>query len=159
LQITFAWDVISESTSKEDVLPAISVLATILFILGVGWFMSYMVKLEEQKIAKSNCGGSGAAGGDGSASAAAGAGGAAARVEPQLKIHELRGETYNGLVRLLKPGCRTIVLILDNESKRTLLPKFHRTAWPYRLVCLGLDYGCVDGQFVKFVTLLGNSKP
>ena len=50
----------------------------------------------------------------------------------ELKLHELRSETYNGMVRLLKPGCRTIVLLLDNQSKTTLIPKFHKAVWPYR---------------------------
>ena len=51
---------------------------------------------------------------------------------PELKVHELRAETYNGMVRLLKPGCRTIVLIVDRESKEKLVPKFYKLAWPYR---------------------------
>lgn len=54
------------------------------------------------------------------------------RPEPKLNVHELRGETYNGLVRLLKPGCRTIVLICDKASKPKLLPKFYRSVYPYR---------------------------
>ncbi len=54
------------------------------------------------------------------------------KVVPELKIHELRAETYNGMVRLLKPGCRTIVLIVDRESKDKLVPKFYKMAWPYR---------------------------
>lgn len=54
------------------------------------------------------------------------------KVVPELKIHELRAETYNGMVRLLKPGCRTIVLIVDRESKEKLVPKFYKLAWPYR---------------------------
>lgn len=51
---------------------------------------------------------------------------------PELKIHELRAEKYNGLVRLIKPGCRTIVLIADNQSRPKLLPGFHKAIWPYR---------------------------
>ena len=54
------------------------------------------------------------------------------KVVPELKIHELRAETYNGMIRLLKPGCRTIVLIVDRESKEKLVPKFYKLAWPYR---------------------------
>ena len=54
------------------------------------------------------------------------------KVVPELKIHELRAETYNGMVRLLKPGCRTIVLIVDRESKEKLVPKFYKFAWPFR---------------------------
>jgi len=51
---------------------------------------------------------------------------------PECRIHEMRGETYNGLVRLIKPGCRTVVLLLDSDTKSELLPKFQRCVWPYR---------------------------
>ena len=50
----------------------------------------------------------------------------------ELKLHELRSETYNGMVRLLKPGCRTIVLLLNNQSMDVLIPNFHKAVWPYR---------------------------
>ena len=30
------------------------------------------------------------------------------------------------------PGCRTLVLILDRETKDTLGSKFFKTMWPYR---------------------------
>lgn len=52
--------------------------------------------------------------------------------QQQLKLHELRPETYNGMVRLIKPGCRTIVMLVDNESRKKLVLKFHKTVWPYR---------------------------
>lgn len=39
-------------------------------------------------------------------------------------IHELRAETYFGLIRLLKPGCRSIILLVDKDSKEVLMPKF-----------------------------------
>jgi hypothetical protein len=32
------------------------------------------------------------------------------KVVPELKIHELRAETYNGMVRLLKPGDNLFVV-------------------------------------------------
>jgi hypothetical protein len=52
---------------------------------------------------------------------------------PQVRLlHELRAETFNGMVRMLKPGCRTIVLLVDAQSRNKLLPEFHRTVWPYR---------------------------
>ena len=54
------------------------------------------------------------------------------KVVPELKIHELRAETYNGMIRLLKPGCRTVVLIVDRESKEKLVAKFYKHAWPFR---------------------------
>ena len=50
----------------------------------------------------------------------------------ELRLHELRIEKYNGLVRLLKPGCRTIILIVDLQSRLQLIPKFHKIVWPYR---------------------------
>jgi DnaJ family protein C protein 16 len=52
--------------------------------------------------------------------------------QPELRLHELRGEKYNGLVRLLKPGCRTILLVLDMQSRQQLIPPFHKAVWPYR---------------------------
>jgi len=52
---------------------------------------------------------------------------------PQLRLlHELRAETYNGMIRMLKPGCRTIVVLVDDQSKTKLLSEFHRIVWPYR---------------------------
>lgn len=54
------------------------------------------------------------------------------KYQPELKLHELRAEKYNGLVRLLKPGCRTIILVLDMQSRQELIPPFHKAVWPYR---------------------------
>lgn len=50
----------------------------------------------------------------------------------ELKLHELRAETYNGLVRLIKPGCRTIILLIDNNSAVLLVRQFYSIVWPYR---------------------------
>ena len=52
----------------------------------------------------------------------------------KAKIHlvELRRETYFGLVRLLKPGCRTIVLLCESQSRLKLLTKFYQCIYPYR---------------------------
>lgn len=55
-----------------------------------------------------------------------------AKYQPELRLHELRAEKYNGLVRLLKPGCRTIVLLVDAQSRQQLIPEFHRIVWAYR---------------------------
>jgi hypothetical protein len=41
-------------------------------------------------------------------------------------LHELRAETQFGLIRLLKPGCRSIIVLVDAESKETLLQQFSR---------------------------------
>jgi len=51
---------------------------------------------------------------------------------PELKLYELRAEKYNGMVRLLKPGCRTLLLINDCQSRHKLIPYFHKAVWPYR---------------------------
>uniref|UniRef100_A0A0N5AG39 DnaJ homolog subfamily C member 16 n=1 Tax=Syphacia muris TaxID=451379 RepID=A0A0N5AG39_9BILA len=52
--------------------------------------------------------------------------------EMEPLIHELRAETYFGLVKLLKPGCRSIVVLVDEKSKDVLLPQFARHVWPFR---------------------------
>lgn len=50
----------------------------------------------------------------------------------KLHVVELRRETYFGLLRLLKPGCRTIVLFCDAQSRFKLLTKFYQCIYPYR---------------------------
>lgn len=50
----------------------------------------------------------------------------------KLHLIELRRETYFGLVRLLKPGCRTVVLLCDAQSRLKLLTKFYQCIYPYR---------------------------
>ncbi|CAI2343693.1 unnamed protein product [Caenorhabditis sp. 36 PRJEB53466] len=47
-------------------------------------------------------------------------------------IHELRAETYFGMIRLLKPGCRSMILLVDPESKEALLNKFSQYVYPLR---------------------------
>lgn len=47
-------------------------------------------------------------------------------------IHELRAETYFGLIRLLKPGCRSLVVLVDTDSKEILLSQFARHIYPLR---------------------------
>uniref|UniRef100_A0A158PCI0 J domain-containing protein n=1 Tax=Angiostrongylus cantonensis TaxID=6313 RepID=A0A158PCI0_ANGCA len=39
-------------------------------------------------------------------------------------IHELRAESYFGMIRLLKPGCRSLILLVDEQSKNNLLMQF-----------------------------------
>ncbi|KAL2744675.1 dnaJ subfamily C member 16 isoform X2 [Vespula maculifrons] len=113
-----AVDYISDSFTKEQILPLISVLATLMLIGVAGYGMSYLAKLEEANVQaekaqhKENI--------NSNAS------------QPQLRLHELRAEKYNGLVRLLKPGCRTVILLVDAQSRLKLLPAFHKAVWPYR---------------------------
>jgi len=49
-----------------------------------------------------------------------------------MRIIQLRRETYYGLVRLLKPGCRSIVLLCDTQSRNKLLTKYYQCVYPYR---------------------------
>lgn len=113
------WDSFFSNLSKEQILPVVSIVGTVVFILLVGYLMSYLVRLEEENIKKEK-----AKCGDNNNETSS--------YQPELKLHELRAEKYNGLVRLLKPGCRTILLILDMESRHHLIPPFHRAVWPYR---------------------------
>nr|CAG4648169.1 EOG090X0BKI [Moina brachiata] len=109
-------DMISEHISRQELLAVGSVVGTVLFIAAVGYVMTYLVRLEEETIQRQN----------------PDLKKQAKNITVELKLHELRSETYNGMVRLLKPGCRTVVLLLDEQSKTTLIPKFHKTVWPYR---------------------------
>ena len=47
-------------------------------------------------------------------------------------MHELRAETYFGMIRLLKPGCRSLVLLVDEENKERLLRQFAQYIFPIR---------------------------
>ncbi|KAL1492094.1 hypothetical protein ABEB36_012587 [Hypothenemus hampei] len=112
---------IYNNLSKEQILPAFSVLGTILFIVAIGYLMAYLVENEEKNIKKMKEAQSGHNNNNSKST-----------YQPELRLHELKSEKYNGLVRLLKPGCRTILLILDMQSRQQLLPPFHRAVWPYR---------------------------
>jgi DnaJ homolog subfamily C member 16 len=117
-------DYLYDSLGKEHIFPFVSVIGTVFFILLVGYLMSYFMKLEEENIRKQ--------GYMPRSEPSNGSTTPTTTYVPELKIHELRAEKYNGLVRLLKPGCRTIVLIADNQSRPKLLPGFHKAIWPYR---------------------------
>jgi len=114
-----ALETIRENVTKDELLPALSLVATVGFVIIGGYVMHYLVKMEEESVRKQ-------LGAKGLKVDKKG------KVVPELKVHELRAETYNGMVRLLKPGCRTVVLIVDRESKEKLVPKFYKLAWPYR---------------------------
>ncbi|XP_063892423.1 dnaJ homolog subfamily C member 16 [Helicoverpa armigera] len=132
----------------QRAISALSVLATVALVLAAGYLMAYLIRVEEESVQrqkeerkKQNC---------------------AAKKnnnEPssELRLHELRAEKYNGLVRLLKPGCRTIVLLVDMQSRVQLLSKFHKIVWPYRKnKTLVFAYLCVSrhaGWFARVLQL------
>lgn len=107
-----------EGLNRDQILPILSIVATIVFIVGVGYFMAYLVRIEEESV-KQNSKDKNDDNEDNN-------------YQPELRLHELRAEKYNGLVRLLKPGCRTVILVLDMQSRQHLIPPFHRAVWPYR---------------------------
>lgn len=73
----------------------------------------------------------------------------------ELRILELKAETYNGMIRLLKPGYRSIVLLVDRETKDKLLPEFKRALWPYRRNrTLLFGYLCLDKNLNWYRLLL-----
>jgi len=112
-------EILRDNITKDELIPAASLVLTVAVIIAGGYVMSYLVKIEEENVQKQ-----------------LGARGLKVdrkgKVVPELKIHELRAETYNGMIRLLKPGCRTVVLIVDRESKEKLVAKFYKHAWPFR---------------------------
>ncbi|KAG1678845.1 DnaJ subfamily C member 16 [Nymphon striatum] len=114
-------DSLQDKISNETVLPVLSVILTFGFILLVGFGMTYLLKIEEEALNQKydKCKKNGFLPKE-------------KPIEPSLKIHELRGETYFGLLRLLKPGFRTIILLLDNQSKNVVMPKFFKAVFPYR---------------------------
>lgn len=53
-RIIISIDYLYDSLGKEHIFPAASVLGTILFICGIGYLMSYLVKIEEENVRKKN---------------------------------------------------------------------------------------------------------
>ncbi|XP_053625163.1 dnaJ homolog subfamily C member 16 isoform X1 [Plodia interpunctella] len=99
-----------------------SVLATVALVLCAGYLVQYLVRVEEESIQRQKEERRKQNGNKKNNN----------EPQPEMKLHELRAEKYNGLVRLLKPGCRTIVLLVDMQSRVQLLSKFHKIVWPYR---------------------------
>lgn len=121
-KVVFLIEYFYENLGKEHILPVISVFGTIGFIVAVGYLLAYLVRIEEEGIQKKH---NQKNNNNNSTTKAT-------PYVPELKLHELRAEKYNGLVRLLKPGCRTIILVTDLHSRPKLIPGFHKAVWPYR---------------------------
>uniref|UniRef100_A0A1B6DHU2 DnaJ homolog subfamily C member 16 n=1 Tax=Clastoptera arizonana TaxID=38151 RepID=A0A1B6DHU2_9HEMI len=112
------YDALRDSLDKEHVLPVVSIIGTVVVIFALGYLMSYLMKIEETRV-QEEC-------------SSKKSNGKSQTYQPSLKLHEMRAESYNGLVRLLRPGCRTLVLLVDTQSRTKLLPQFHKIIWPYR---------------------------
>lgn len=75
--------------------------------------------------------------------------------EKDLKLIELKAETYNGMIRLLKPGFRSIVVLVDQDTQDRLLPEFRKVVWPYRRnKTLLFGYLCLDKNLNWYKSLL-----
>lgn len=111
-----------DSLGREHILPVLSVFGTIGFIVAIGYLLAYLVRIEEENVQKKQSEKNNNRNGTMKP----------VPYVPELKLHDLRAEKYNGLVRLLKPGCRTIILVTDMQSRPKLIPGFHKAVWPYR---------------------------
>ncbi|CAB3405675.1 unnamed protein product [Caenorhabditis bovis] len=134
--------------THEEAYMILSVVGTLFLILGIGWVLSYMSEPKQKvrqrkykpndvadvttdsewhpddpKIKK-----------DLEATTAKRENIRAQRILNVMSplMHELRAETYFGMIRLLKPGCRSIVLLVDDENKPTLLKQFAQYIYPIR---------------------------
>ncbi|KAM3719801.1 DnaJ [Dirofilaria immitis] len=80
--------------------------------------------------------------------------------EMEPMMHELRAETYFGMIRLLKPGCRSIVVLIDEQSKSILLPQFAKHVWPFRNnKTFSFGYLMVEKNLSWFRKLLEHTLP
>ncbi|XP_043065434.1 dnaJ homolog subfamily C member 16 [Drosophila ficusphila] len=112
-------DYLSDNMEDEHLLAVFSLLGTIVFMFAVGYILMYYVRTEEKNLkAQGHLNNSQ----DHQHN----------KLIPELKLYEMRAEKYNGMVRLLKPGCRTLLLITDFQSRYKLIPNFHKAVWPYR---------------------------
>ncbi|GAU96581.1 hypothetical protein RvY_08009 [Ramazzottius varieornatus] len=69
-------------------------------------------------------------------------------------IHEMSLQTYYGLLKLQKPGCRTVLLLVDGSSKG-LVDQFADTIHPYRNSrTLAFAYVDLDKYFHWYLHLL-----
>ncbi|GMR36923.1 hypothetical protein PMAYCL1PPCAC_07118, partial [Pristionchus mayeri] len=75
-------------------------------------------------------------------------------------LHELRAESYFGMIRLLKPGCRSIIILVDAEHKQTLLEHFSLCIYPLRNnKTFSFGYLMVEKNLPFFRKLLEHTLP
>uniref|UniRef100_A0A0A1WZF6 DnaJ homolog subfamily C member 16 n=1 Tax=Zeugodacus cucurbitae TaxID=28588 RepID=A0A0A1WZF6_ZEUCU len=120
-KLEYTCEYVIDNLEKEHILALLSLLGTIVFMFAVGYVMVYFVRVEEESLKQK-----GYLNENNNSSLKLN------RTAPELKLHELRAEKYNGMVRLLKPGCRTIILVTDLKTRPKLIPSFHKAVWPYR---------------------------
>ncbi|KAH8328807.1 hypothetical protein KR067_004559, partial [Drosophila pandora] len=112
-------DYLSDQVENEHLLAAMSLMGTIGLMLAVGYLLMYFVRMEEDNLRAQGF-------------ILSYQDTRPTKKVPELRLYELRAEKYNGMVRLLKPGFRTLLLITDFQTRKKLIPYFHKAVWPYR---------------------------
>uniref|UniRef100_A0A914W4S8 DnaJ homolog subfamily C member 16 n=1 Tax=Plectus sambesii TaxID=2011161 RepID=A0A914W4S8_9BILA len=164
------WETLLFHVTKDEFLPAISALGTLIVILLIGYGLNYAAVSEERKKKeelKKAQRPNGAATNEtrnvptktpSTRSTAP----QRSRMRPEYEqlVHELRAETFFGLVRLLKPGCRSLIVLIDEDTKDLLLPEFCRHIWPWRNnKTLSFGYIMVNKNLPWFRKLLEHTLP
>lgn len=51
-KVFLVFEYLGENIGEEHLLPVLSVIGTFVFIVGVGYFMAYLVRIEEENVQK-----------------------------------------------------------------------------------------------------------
>lgn len=51
-KVFLVFEYLSDNIGEEHLLPVLSVIGTFVFIVGVGYFMAYLVRIEEENVQK-----------------------------------------------------------------------------------------------------------
>lgn len=51
-KVLLVFEYLSDNIGEEHVLPVLSVIGTFVFIVGVGYLMAYLVRIEEENVQK-----------------------------------------------------------------------------------------------------------
>ncbi|KAK5981357.1 hypothetical protein GCK32_003657 [Trichostrongylus colubriformis] len=125
--------------TKEEAYPVLSAVATFLVILIIGYSLNYMNQETRPRKEKPRS----YANDEWHPEDPQSKSDLPQKPNPQAKlqralsimnphIHELRAESYFGMIRLLKPGCRSLILLVDEQSKEKLLMQFAQYILPLR---------------------------
>ncbi|PIO72171.1 DnaJ domain protein [Teladorsagia circumcincta] len=125
--------------TKEEAYPVLSAVATFLVILVIGYTLNYMNQESRPKKDKPRAFASDEWHPEDPQSKTD----PPQKPNPQARlqralsimnphIHELRAESYFGMIRLLKPGCRSLILLVDEQNKEKLLMQFAQYILPLR---------------------------
>ncbi|CAO4364721.1 unnamed protein product [Caenorhabditis nigoni] len=145
------WEVVWFHVSNEETYMFLSAVGTLFMIMSIGWIFSYFsekpsdIKKRKPKANDvADLTGDPTTGNDwhpddpntkkkeGDSTKQSNNGKSKWAVAMKPLIHELRAETYFGMIRLLKPGCRSMILLVDEENKESLINKFSQYVYPLR---------------------------